>query len=246
MARNETLEAVLTRFRYEARLSSSSAHNVHDQQRQINLIQSEQQRLWEETDWPHLRVERFIPQQAGQRFYDLASGLKETGAPAGDMAIDRIESVEAKDGGVWYPLRAGVTRDDYVAHDSALDQRSTPARAWRIYEDEQIEVWPIPEIDAGADQEGYLRFTGVRNLRPFSDMSDRADLDGQLVALYAAGRYLAAKKAAETEIVLAAARKLFARLTANLNKDPGFQMFGVGQRQSENRRPMVTRYVAPE
>jgi hypothetical protein len=246
MARNETLESILSDFRLDAKLSPSVALNAQDEQRQIRIIQSEQKRLWEETDWPHLRVERFLPQQAGQRFYDLSSAVNEEGVAKDDLAIDRIEMVEAKDGGVWYPLREGIGRSEYVAHDSALNERSSPAQAWRIYEGEQLEIWPVPEVDAAAGQEGYIRVTGIRQLRPFSDMSDRADLDSQLISLYAAGRYLASKKAADTEMVLGEAKKLFDRLTANLKKSEGFQMFGVGTTPRRYRGPMVTRYKAPE
>lgn len=246
MSRGETLESILTDFRLEAKLASSSALNTQDEERQIHIIQREQKRLWEETDWPHLRVERFLPLQAGQRFYDTATLRNEAGDVKGDLAIDRIETVETKDGGVWYPLCEGVGSAEYVAHDSALDERSSPARAWRIYEDEQIEIWPIPEIDAATEQEGYLRITGIRQLQPFVEMDDRADLDDQLIAMYAAGRYLASKKAADTEMVLAEAKKLFDRLTGNLKKGDGFQMFGVGSSRRTPRRPMVTRYVAPD
>ncbi|AUQ95950.1 hypothetical protein PhaeoP66_03208 [Phaeobacter inhibens] len=243
MARNETLEAILTDFRLDAGLSSSSSHNIQDQDRQIHIIQREQTRLWEETDWPHLRVERFIPLQDGQRFYDLSSVQNEAGVVVGDLAIDRLETVEVKDGGIWRPLSNGITRHHYIAHDSALDQRASPAEAWRIYEDEQIEIWPVPDVDAGDEQEGLLRFVGIRQLRPFVEMSDRADLDAQLLSLYAAGRYLVAQKSAEAELVLSEARKLFGRLTANLKKSPGFQMFGIGE--SRPFRRFEQRYTAP-
>lgn len=246
MARNETLESILTDFRLDAKLASSSALNAQNEERQIHLIQREQKRLWEETDWAHLRVERFIPLQAGQRFYDLSSALNEAGAAKNDLSIDRIEKMDVKDGGEWCPLYNGIGAAEYVAHDSALDERASPACAWRIYEGEQLEIWPVPEVDATAEQEGYLRVTGIRDLRPFVEMSDRADLDGQLISAYAAGQYLAAKKAADTEMVLAKAQKLYARLTANLKKRKSFQLFGVGGSRRAQRRPMITRYKAPD
>lgn len=245
MARGATLEAILTDVRMEARLSANTAHNVQDRDRQIHLIQREQERLWEEADWPHLRVERFMPLQAGQRFYDPASLQNEAGTVKGDLAMDRIESVEVKDGGEWLRLGNGVGRGQYAAYDSALDERADPAQAWRIYEDGQIEIWPIPETNAGDDQEGYLRFTGIRTLQTFVDLGDRADLDDRLIALYAAARILAANKAPETQLVLEAAKGLFGRLTANLHKSEGFQMFGVGN-ERRVRRPVITHYTAPD
>lgn len=245
MARNATLESILTDLRLEAKLATNAALNVQDRDRQIHLIQREQQRLWEEADWPHLRVERFLQLAAGQRFYDPATTTNEAGVAKGDLALDRIEKIEVKDGGDWIPLRPEIGAGHYAAYDSALDERCDPARAWRIYEDEQIEIWPIPQTSAGSNQEGYLRITGIRNLRTLVDGDDRSDLDGRLIALYAASHVLAAKNAPETQLVLEAAGKLFARLTADLKKNPRFQMFGVG-REPRVTRPYIHKYVAPE
>lgn len=245
MARGVTLESILADVRFEAKMSSSAALNVQDRDRQIHLIQREQQRLWEEVDWPHLRVERFIPLQAGQRFYDPAALQNEAGDVKGDLSLDRIVSIDVKDGGEWQRLCGGISPLNYEEYDSPLDERASPARAWRIYEDEQIEIWPIPDVDASDEQEGYLRFTGVRNLRPLVDMDDRSDLDGQMIALFVAGQILAGQQAAEAQLTLEAAQKKFARLTADLNKRPAFQMFGVGRRQRPHRM-YISRYVAPE
>lgn len=248
MARGATLGSILNDVRVEAKLSTSAALNVQDRERQVYLIQREQERLWEETDWPHLRVERFIPLQIGQRFYDMSACLNEAGATKGDLAFDRIEMVEVKDGGEWRPLRYDIDRRQYAAHDSALDERASPALTWRIYEDEQIEIWPIPDTAAvSATQEGYLRITGIRQLATLVDDDDRADIDDRLISLYVAARLLASQKSPETELVLATAKRLKGRLTGNLKKSPGFQMFGVGERRpARTNTRFITKYNPPE
>ena len=248
MARGSTLEKILTDVRLEARLSSSAALNVQDRDRQIQIIQREQERLWDDFDWPHLRVERFFPLQAGQRFYDPAACLNEDGIAKGDLDIDRIYQVDVMYGGVWLPLGNGITREDYFLHNSALDERSSPTCKWRIYEGEQIEVWPVPNTDGtAADQENYIRLTGIRQLRPLVNDSDRADLDDRLIALYVAGALLADQNSQSAQLKLDAAQKLYGRLKASLKKSSGFQMFGAGEpNQPRSRRIFVTKYVAPE
>jgi hypothetical protein len=227
-------------------LSSSSALNVQDRDRQIQIIQREQQRLWEDFDWPHLRVERFFPLQAGQRYYDLAACLNEEGTVKGDLDIDRVYRVDVKFGGAWLPVHEGITQGDMFMYDSALDQRATPVCKWRLSEDEQIEVWPIPDTSAtAADQEGYLRVTGIRKLRTFVDDSDRADLDDTLLSLYAAGAILVDQNSKSAQIKLEAAQKHYARLRGSLSKSRGFQMFGVGLPKDRPRRMYITRYVPP-
>lgn len=156
--------------------------------------------------------------------------------------MDRIEKIDIKYDGVWQPLSNGITPAHYAAHDSALDQRSSPARAWRIYEDEQIEIWPVPDVDAGAQQEGYLRVTGIRNLRPLVNVADRADLDDSLIVLYAAGNILAGQNSPDAQLKMEAAQRHYARLRNSLSKSEGFNLFGA-RTAHPLRRPYVSRYI---
>lgn len=246
MARNATLEKILTDTRAEARLSLDAAHNVQARDMQINLIQREQQRLWEDFAWPHLRVHRFIPLDAGQRYYDPLAALTEAGAtPAQQITIDRIEKIEVKSDSQWLVLSPGIDASCYAAHDSALDQRAWPPRRWKISEGDQIEIWPIPDTDASTGQEGYLRLTGIRSLRPLVAESDRADLDDRLLALYAAGALLAAAGAKDAQLKLEAAARHYGRLKGALSQTGSFNMFGAGLRSPEPRRPAISHYKPP-
>lgn len=245
MARNLTLEKLLTDVRAEARLSLDPAHNVQTRDSHINLLQREQERLWDDFAWPHLRVHRFIPVEAGQRFYDTDAALMEDGTPPSQqIPIDRIETIEIKSNGQWLPMEAGIQAEHYAAHDSALDERAWPPRRWRISENEDIEVWPVPDSDAGAGQYGLLRITGIRALRPLVQNGDRADLDGRLITLYAAGAALAANGAKDANLKLEAAQRHYGRLKAALSKSPDFNMFGANARTPRSR-PYVSRYKPP-
>ena len=216
MARGATLSKILNEVRIEARISRSSAHNVQDRDRQVGLIQREQERLWEDYDWPHLKVERFMPVQAGQRFYDPDAFLKEDGTAPRDLSFARIMKAEYKSDGTWLPLSYGIDAGHYNAHDSALDERSSPARAWRLYEGEQIEIWPVPDVTASTEQEGYVRFTGIRDLRPLVNDSDTADLDDKMLALYVAAILL--KDDAQKSQALDAANRRYNVLKGNPKK----------------------------
>lgn len=244
MARNSTLEKILNDVRVQARLSLNAAQNVQHRDHQVGLIRAEQERLWDDFAWPHLRVERFLPLQAGQRYYDPEAVQAEDGTPKGDLTVDRIELVEAKSDNLWLPLTNGINRRQYAVYDSAEDERAWPPRYWRLTEDDQIEIWPVPDQNAGAAQEGYLRLTGIRNLRPLVMDSDRADLDDQMLALYVAGGLLAEKKAADAELKMQKAARRYASLKGALSKSEGFQLFGVGQRPAR-RRPAIGHYKPP-
>lgn len=233
MARNTTLVRVLDLLRVEAELSLNPAHNSQVRDSQVVILQREQDRLWREFSWPHLRVERLIPCENGQRFY----------APPTDMQVDRIETIEFKSDGEWLPVGPGVGPGEYAAHDSALDERSWPVARWRIWEGEQIEVWPIPDQDADpADQNGYLKITGIRNLRPLVADTDRADLDDHLLALFGAAAIV--KDAKKANAKLTAANALYGRLRAGLSPTRRFSMFGVTAAEPQ-RRPVISRYRAP-
>jgi len=246
MARNQTLLKVLNDVRAEARLSLDPAHNVQTRDSHIIMIQREQRRLWEDFAWPHLRVHRFIPVQAGQRFYDTDAAKMEDGSdPAPQKPIDRIEKIEIKSDGQWLPMEPDIRAEHYAAHDSALDERAWPPRRWRIYEGEDLEIWPIPDTNADAtDQYGYLRITGIRALRPLVDDSDRADLDDQLLALYVGGALLAAAGAKDAGLKLEAANRHYGKLKGSLSKVSDFNMFGTNMR-TFRQRPYISRYKPP-
>lgn len=245
MARGKTLLKLLNDVRAEARLSLNPAHNIQTRDAHVSLIQREQERLWEDFAWPHLRVHRYLNAEAGQRYYDPLAAVTESSAEKADLTIDRVERVEVKSDGVWLPLCPGIGPEHYAAHDSALDQRSWPPRRWVLSEDEEIEIWPVPDQNATPeDQNGLLRLTGIRNLRPLVDDNDKADLDDRMLVLFCAGSLLAAAQAADAQIKLEAASRHYGRLKGSLTKTGSFNMFGTTHRDIP-RRPRIGTYKPP-
>lgn len=232
MARGATLVSLLDKLRIAARLSLNPAHNADDRAYQVQNLQSEQERLWDDFDWPHLRVEVQIPIQAGQRYYDTPEPI----------ALDRLERIDFFADGCWRQVPAGIAGPEYSAWNSDLDERSWPVRRWAIAPSEDIELWPISDRDADpVTRDGYLKFTGIRKLRPLVDDDDRADLDDQMLVNYAAASMLAAKGSKDAGLRLEAANARYARLRGRMTPRTKFQLFGVGER-IEPRRITITQY----
>jgi hypothetical protein len=234
MARGKSLESILNGVRAEARLSLLPAHNVQARESQIILIQREQERLWGDYNWPHLRVERTIALQAGQFEYQVPS----------DLSIDRIEAVFVKDGSEWRRLQGEIGQAQYTVYDSALDERSWPVRNWQATEEDEIEVWPVPDQNGDATTlDGYLKVVGIRNLAPFVADEDVADLDNRLLELYCASNILAATGARDAQLKLEAANRIYAKLRGKQVKSKGFNLFSTVQHR-KRRRPLIVRYTS--
>lgn len=218
--RGTTLVKLLDDLRAEARLSLNPAHNAQSRSSQVQALQREQERLWEDFDWPHLRIYPQQPVQAGQRYYET---------PA-NMIIDRIERIEIFLDGAWCKLEPGIDAPEYSAWNSDLDARSWPPRRWKFNEDEDIELWPIPDVDADpVTMNGMLRITGIRNLNPLVADADRADLDDIMLVGFVAAKMLAASGAKDAKLAFDAANARYARLRGRLTPRTQYKMFDTGE-----------------
>lgn len=217
MARGTSLVKLLDMLRSEARLSLNPAHNKQTRDQHVMLLQRQQQWLYDNNDWPHLAIERPTNLAAGQRYY----------APPADIQIDRISHIEIRWGGDWLPMGTGIGRCEYSAFDSDIDERSWPVQKWAVYENDQIEVWPIPSDDADATTlEGQLKVYGTRKLRPLVADTDTADLDDWLIVLSAAAEILAASGAKDAQAKLQRAESRRKELLGANNPTRTFRMFG--------------------
>lgn len=233
MARNQTLLKLLQDLRSETRVSGNPAHNSNVRESQVRMLQRVQEWLWEDYSWPFLHVERFLPVQAGQRFY----------SPPDDLTIDRIQKIEVRYGEQWCELTPLIPSEAYSHWDSERDERSWPVSRWRIYENEQIELWPIPDSNADEQSlEGVLKITGIRTLRPLVADTDRADLDDRLIVLFAAAEILAATGAKDAQIKADAAQKRLDHLVGNLSKVKTFKMGGSPSYEAKLRGPPRVHY----
>lgn len=225
MARGTTLVSLLDGLRAACRISLNAAHNNQHRDAQIKALQLKQEWFWGDFAWPHLRVDRYIQLQAGQRYFDMPE----------DMDIDRISHIEVRWGSAWNRLQPGIYPTDYAAFDSDLGQRSDPVLRWRITEGEQLELWPIPATNYDATTlEGWLKITGIRTLNPLIADADRADLDDQLLIQACAADYLAATGAKDSQLKLDEANRLYLKLKGRLMQRKKF-VIGVGPRSNRQR-----------
>lgn len=216
MARKRPLVELLDKFRATCRLSLNPAHGAQTRDLDVKLLQNTQELLYDDYNWPHLSVERQMPAQAGQRFY----------GPPADVSIDAIDHIEFRYGTEWRTLLYGIGPEQYSTWDSDLDVQSWPVVRWKIWEDEQIELWPIPANDQDpTSKDGTLKVIGYRNLAPLVADSDLCDLDDWLIVYTAAAERLAMddKKGAVT--IRKKAERRYFDLKAQLQKQGSFGLF---------------------
>lgn len=225
--RGTTLVRLLDLYRHECRLSSNPAHNAQVRDAQVNHLQRVQEWLWNDFAWPFLRVDRFIDVQANQRYYD----------PPEDIDLDRITKMEIFRDAAWVDLVAGIDAVHYTAYNSELGETQWPPRRWQITEDEQFELWPVPDVNfEPVTLEGRIRVTGIRKLKPLVDDSDRADLDDRLIVLFCAAEELANKGAKDASFKLDQAKQLYTKLRGGQMPRRKFAMFGTEQQDRGRER----------
>lgn len=227
--RGKTLLELLNQLRAECRLSLNPAHNNQWRDTHVYLLQREQEMLWEEFTWPHLRVERQIAVQAGQRFM----------APPADLKLDRIERLEFRYGLEWLKMTYGIGAVQYSLWNSDLDIRSWPVARWKIVENEMIELWPIPSNNADpVTLDGNIKFWGIRNLKPLVDDNDRADLDDHLIVLPVAIKHLEAYGKADSKLLISQLQRRLQKLRGELSKTGPIKLFGgTGEDRKHLRGP---------
>lgn len=229
MARGKSFGELIADLRIAARYDPNPALSLNLVPLMQSTIRNTQERLYDEFDWPFLRVRRDKVLSAGQRYYDIPV----------DLNLERIIAVDVQDGGKWIPVERGITLDHYSSIDSDLDHRNDPVRRWEVMDTgsgEQIEVWPIPATDGA-----LLRFTGIRKLKPLVENGDNADLDDQLIVLFAAGELMGGVKNPDAQIKFSQGKKrkeiLQGRVTKRRNNS--FVLGGEVPCSDAERTPLV-------
>ena len=239
MPRGTQLSTLLAMTRHEARMSDSVALGRNSRAALVGHIQRVQHQLWLDHDWEHMKVYRDVELAAGQQFYDF---------PA-DLSFERVIWAKVRESttGQWLPggdkasLPFGIGPEHYNVYDSEADVRSTPVLRWAYHADDdddgdQIEVWPLP-----SDNDQTLRLRGIRSLDALIADADTADLDDHLIATMVAAELLAHAGAKDAQAKLAAAQRIFRRLTGRAGKSKMFVMGG-GEAAGD-RKPVALRAV---
>jgi hypothetical protein len=218
MAKNVSLSLLRDKLRAEIGASANPAMGTNAHHAMNLLLERTQERLWSDFDWPFMQIERDIQLTNGQRYYSFPS----------DISYDRVNCANVKYANIWRSLEYGVGPKDYNYLDSDRDMRQSPSLKWRHYEENQLEIWPIP-----ADSEMTVRVCGIRNLKPLVADTDVCELDDKLIVLFAAAEMLSHTKSADAPAKLAIANSHYARLRGLASKSEIVQF---GSRHHENHR----------
>jgi len=227
MARGTQLGALIADLRAATNQSTSAALGVSVLTFLKETLQRHQRFLWNEYDWPFLRNSYNVNAQAGSRYYDVPAGL----------VLERVETVEYKFNGKWGTVYQGISTAQYNQYDPVADERSSPVTHWDPYIDGQFEIWPLPENNGiTPTEEDSIRLTGIRDLSVFVDDADTADIDGDLLLLFAKAEILTGQKDRRAPIVSQQAAALFERLKGRLGSR---QIRIMNGRELQSYRPGV-------
>jgi hypothetical protein len=218
MARNVTLSELVRQLRAEIGASTSVSQGIGSIDSLQQTLRRTQERIYTEYNWPFLVIERDEPLVSNGRYYTFDS----------EVNYDRILSVYVKYANSWRDVKYGFDPMIYNIDDSDDGETNDPVRAWRIYEDNQYEVWPVPSSNGTQ----ILRFRCIRNLKPLIANTDVCDLDATMIVLFSAAEILQRLKAEDAQSKLAAASQHYRMIKGNADK-VGVFIAGGGIRRSD-------------
>ena len=228
MARGKQLLELVAQLRAETGRTQDVSIGTDEVDNLKNLLRRTQEVLYDDYEWPFLRIERSVTLATGQRYYDFPS----------DLDYDAIQIARYKYGNVYVDITRGIDFYDFSTYDSNADERSSPALKWDIRNTgsgEQMEIWPIPPAA------GSIHFFGTKTLTPMIQDSDRADLDDRLIVLFASAEMLANQKSNDAQAKAQQAEKRLMRLRAK--SQAGSRTIQMGQRSpnptNNNRRTQI-------
>ena len=229
MARGTQLLSLIAQLRAETGRTQAVSVGISEVENLKVMLARVQEQLYEDYDWPHLRVQRSIALSAGQRYYDLPS----------DMDFDRIVDITLQYNEVYTPIMRGIEFYDFSSFDSNADERSSPVLKWDIKytgTTEQMEVWPIPN-----DEIQTIYMFGSKNLGDLIQESDTAELDDRLIVLYTAAEILARQKSADAQAKLEQANARLVSLRRNSKKKSRVSQMGLGawRERSSNKVKII-------
>lgn len=227
MPRGTTLIKLRDMLRSEIGASPSVAMGVNTLNQMDHTMRRVQERLWADHDWDFAYIERDEQLFTNQRYYTFDP----------DIDYDRIVSTHVSFSDIWHPVDYGIGPNEYNQFDPERNQQTEPVLRWRHYEGNQFEVWPVPTTN-----NQKLRFKAVKNLPPLIEASDRAELDDNLIVLFAAAEFLARAKAEDAQAKLAQATSHYNRLKGMGMKRDRF-IYGGGIDRNERLRIVGGRFV---
>lgn len=228
-----TLGAIKGLVRSHAWLSPTPGLNLQITQQMVDVINSTQRTLYLDHDWPGKWREHKKALAATQRYYDFPTTLDFT-----HIGRVKVRWAEAS----YRDVDRGISAAEYAAVDSESAQTRDYVQKWdyRVADDKtpQFEVWPIPVSN---DQTLYM--WGMTKLSTLVADSDISELDGTLIALFAAASLLKGEATKEGKAKLREANAYFSSLKKRENYGGGAVggVMGGGPRHGEagNRKVRI-------
>jgi len=202
MAVGVQLTDLVRGVRAESGKSLSVALGVAEYDSIVYQLQSKQEQLYYDYDWPFLITQAPVALINGTRYYPFPPTI----------SFDFVNEVwcSEDDTTSFTPVTYGIGPTQF--NQFGVGVTGWPVRHWMI-SGSQIETWPVPS------QAGFLRVIGRRALTPLVASSDLSTLDGTLLVLFVAADILARQKSEDARIKLTAAqrylRNLARRQTSN-------------------------------
>ena len=203
MATNVQLRDLVRGVRAESGKSLNTALGVAERDALVYQIQSKEEWLYYEYDWPFLIDQAPVTLSPGVAVYSFPAAISYDFVNEVWCSPDNTEN--------FTPVNYGIGPVQY--NQSSVGDTSWPVCRWSIKNTNQIEVWPVPS------QAGFLRVVGRRALGPLVSDGDLCTLDGTLIVLYVAADVLARQKAEDAKLKLAAAQRHLRNLMRRQNSN---------------------------
>lgn len=179
MSRNTPLSVVRYYVKAESfqNLDSTSSS---DDSRLNQLIANVQRQLATSYDWAFLKKRWTFELGAGARYVSFPT-VDDSGV-TGSPSFDRPEKLMIKYASIWQPIEYGISEDpEFNYLDSDENQVLDPVQRWQFYDENKLEVWPLPASTQ------TLRYIGQRQLTPLNDVETLGTPGGGVVAVPGGG-----------------------------------------------------------
>jgi hypothetical protein len=199
--RGTTLSEMVQKFRLETGQSMQLAQGQQTREHVKQMLDRVQEVLYNDFDWPFLRIYRTENILVNERLYSWPD----------DLVVEDVRQLWDKYNDYYTPVGYGITFEDRNAQgDTDL---ADPILKWQIVDDRQYEVWPTPASARTLYIYGYKAYS------PLKADGDRCILDDNMIILFAAAEWLARNKMADANAKLQAAQRVRQRLQGKLVSD---------------------------
>jgi len=199
--RGQTLGQLIRMLRLETGQSVQPGQGMQNRDHLAHLLARVQSQLYDDFDWPILRIYREEKVRRNERIYSWPD----------DIDVEEVRQLYDSVSGQWAPMVYGISVD--MRNAQPADSASDPAIAWQIVDGRQYEIWPKPASDRS------IAIYGYKQLGQLVNDADKAVLDDNLIVLFAAAEFLARNKMPDARAKLESAQRLKTRLQGRMVSD---------------------------